>query len=193
MEKVDLVIAGLGVIALVATVVGVVTYEDGAHDYSIIATTEAFDAGQVTASQGTPVSVEVDVANNATHATVVVEASYSGQSVAGGSVTANVRVVGPDGTENTTTQSFTIAPAATGGSLGTIELDSTMWTTVPEGFRGSDDDAAALTTMWETPMLVEVTFEGPSGPLDNISYTAAISGDFHTYAATIDLPDVETA
>ncbi len=196
MQKVDLVIVALGVVALAVTAIGVATYEDGDSNYVFVESQVDYDGGSFTATMDTPVTALVSTPANATSAHATVTLGYTGQVFSGGSATATITITGPDGTSETLTEAFTVPQGGNGGELGTLEIHSTMWGEVPAGFSGMPEDRADYALNWDDDLEIILVVEAPAGPLanlENLSYTAEVTGWFATYHAVVDLPDVETA
>ncbi|MGB0652458.1 MAG: hypothetical protein ACPGQL_04595 [Thermoplasmatota archaeon] len=192
MQKVDIAIAVVGVVAVVATLVGIATYEDGANHYTFPETTVALaeQTGDVGAS---PVAFQWEVPANAIGASFTVVVDGTGQAIAGGSGTINVLLTGPDGSTETATGAISFGPGA-GSAQATITIENT-WGMAPEELDGTQADADAKSISWDMPIIVEVSAEAPSGPLagNGFAFTATLSGEATAFEAVQDTPDAESA
>jgi len=195
MQKVDAVIAVVGAVALIATVVGVVFYEDLAGEQEIVFTTGNMAATAMTGSNGEALSFAVP--NNATGAALAVTVDFSGQSGQGGTAQIQIDITGPNGTSMRHTGTMAIGPNANSVSVP-IAVDMFSWATVPEA-RVADPNSVDETMEWTTPLTVAVTVTAPADPLltipgnlVNYNFSATVTPTFTVYTATVVTPEVET-
>ncbi len=196
MQKVDVAIVLVGAAALVATLLGVLTYDDGQHDFSFnTSTTElsAMDARNVVAN-GEPVVFEwTGLPDNSTAANGTVTIAYSGTALVGGEFKVAVTLTGPNNSTFTTEPvTITISPGPADGSRD-IPV-SLAWAEVPESFRGTHDEADGYAMEILKPLTISVGIEGDAGPLvGDITFSASASASVTTYHVVEALPDPQAA
>lgn len=198
MKKVDIVIAVLGAVALLATVAGVLLFDDGTQNYqfneasmSVDTDPEAVEGGEARFTWPTP--------QNATGAAFDVEVLCNGGNPIGpGMVSATVELIGPDNSTSTESQEFDVS-AQTGcdQALGTISVNLT-WAEVPDGFRGTEDDLDDRAMAWTQDIELVVTVEGPNEPgavlpTQSLQFGAVASGSITAYEAQATVPDSRIA
>ncbi len=196
LQKVDAVIAGVGAVALLATVLGVVFYEELAGEQEITFPTSDVALTAQEGASGTPLNFALP--DNATHATLAVEVVFSGQAGQGGSATIQVDMTGPGDFVGTASSSMAIAPGDTTGTV-TFEVPEFAWATVPEPVTaepGSIDE----TQSWDEDLVVTVTVTPPADALGAIpggaisySFQATVTPTVSVYEAFAEIPEVETA
>lgn len=191
MEKVDIVIGVVGVLALVATGLGVALYDDAATSYIAQETDMDLGSQGPEAADASGTFFEFDTPDNAFGATFEVTVTASGIANPQASVSVTLVIVGP---ENSTTE--TIETFAFGDGSATFTLTSeAAWMDMPEPFRGQDADVEAHTMTWSQPIELQVYVDGPgASPIPiggNDSYTAEVTGTAHTYEIVPELPEVE--
>lgn len=198
MEKVDIIIGVVGIVALIATGLGVAFYDDinAIEDWQIQETEHEVTAGPESAEDGLERQFTFTTPQNATGASFEVTVTAESQNPAQqGDVTVQLTLTGPDGSEVTETFSF---PFSDGSATFTIEaLD---WAETPDDFSGNEDDLATYTTEWDEDIVLDVVVDGPGTtdplPLPGVpgpTYTAEVAGTIHAYQAVLDLPDSEVA
>ncbi len=199
MEKVDIAIAVLGVVALVSTGLGIGLYEDGNVSYTV---TTSNDQAISIPAENVPtggLTWEEDVPMNGYDATGTITIDWSGttapdQSFAAGStVDVVVTVTAPDGSvQELPPQSFAYTDKS-----GTIDFNVDSWLEVPSNFDGDAQDLAEREVTWNSPLFIDIVIQGPQGPIpgqpqDDPVYTAAFDGNWQTYSISQDTPDLET-
>jgi hypothetical protein len=193
MERVDILIGIVGVLALLATGLGIALYDDGETAYVVRdATADLGSQGPATAdTQGTEFAFELP--DNALGATFEVTVTAGGQAPTGGAVSVTLVVDEPDGTTSQNTFSFDYAQ---GSGTGTVTTEG-AWTERPEDFRGDEADVEARTKAWPEGVVVTVFVDGPcAGPLPLPvcfdTYEATVAGMADVYQITFAVPDVES-
>lgn len=197
MEKVDILIGVVGLVALIATGLGVALYDDGAHDYVIGSDTLAVTAGPEPVDAA-GFSFEFVAPDNAYGADLSVRIVASGQANPTDTVTVTINILPPEGSDaqpTTGMESFSFADVQAGVDIAVMADD---WVELPKAFRGDDAEVDAKTTMWGGPYTVEVFVDAPgTNPLSLVqlgdSYTAEVSGDTLLYTIAPDRPETETA
>lgn len=195
METVDWTIAGIGVVALVATVVGVVLYDDLAGDVDTTFTVAERDLGSLEGAVDSPASFQFLSGKNATAASFEVQIDFSGQAVQGGSATVNIEVTGPNDAMMTCTPSMTIAGQATSASeTFTCALDAftdvpadTTESNLPDAVTYSEGYTVRVSVTPPSDTTVPVIGAGAS-----YSFSATVTGTESYYHATPVLPETET-
>ncbi len=197
MQKVDVAIVLVGAAALVATLLGVLTYDDGEHDYSFATTTTDLaptDPADL-AVNGAAVTFEWDaLPANATSATVTIEVAWSGNVLPGGDYTATAVVHGRNGTEVTSSPLvLSVSPGPNGAGNGSVSVDIS-WADVPEDIHGTADDAAARAVNLTGPLSVTVSLEGPNNLLPGqLAFTTKATANVTSFTAVQQLPDAQAA
>lgn len=193
MEKVDLIIAGVGVVAILATVLGVALYDDGLTAYEVRDGTSDLGTDGPAPVDASGTDFEFMLPNNTLGASFDVTVTVGGQSP-GGAVAVTVVINEPDGTSTTFRDSFNYAD---GTATFTVASEG-AWGEKPEDFRGDDAAVESRTITWDGPAIVEVFVDGPcAGPLPLPTcfdtYEAQVTGTAMTYVITPETPDPETA
>lgn len=192
MQKVDIAIAALGAVALLATGLGIAFYEEinGLEEYTVnVSEQQTFeDSGDVPAGG---LEWTFDAPENTFHAGGELTIAWTATNPAlSGDVDVTVTVTGPDGTVDELTETFDFAD-----NEGVVSLDLSAWAEVPETFAGTQDDVEERTINWDDPLTIEISITGPQGPLpipqDDPTYTADLAGYWHTYTMSREIPDVE--
>lgn len=197
MQKVDLVIAGVGVLAVLATTLGVVFYDEavGEETVSFVEVTDegAFSESPTMASGQQEFTFALP--DNATGATFTVDVDWTGQAVnptSSGSV--EVVLIGPDGNQSAPQSAAITATrgAASGGIASPVEV-TLRWADVPEERQATDGVDETLT--WDQPVTVRITITDPTdtsvaGQGASYSYQVEITGDvFRFQQAAPEIPD----
>ncbi|MGB1585530.1 MAG: hypothetical protein ACPHID_00600 [Thermoplasmatota archaeon] len=182
MEKIDWIIAGVGVVALVATTLGVLYEEDltGAQDITFPLDERTINVPQSTAfaSAGT---LTAPAGENATAAAMDVTVSFEGNAVAPqGGATVRVTVTDPAGNVlPAQTQTMTINNAANGGGgvdvVFSFDLD---FGTVPADTTVDDVDDLDASNTWADGYTIDVSVTNPADPFTNVP-----NGATYSYAA----------
>ncbi len=193
MQKVDAVIAVVGAVALIATVVGVVFYEDLAGEQDIVFLASNMTAASQTGANGASFSFAVP--NNATGASLAVVVDFTGQSGQGGTSQIQIDITGPNGTSMRHTGTMSIGPNANSGTMS-VPVDMFSWASAPAA-RVANLDNVDETMEWTTPLTVTVTASTPNDPLQAIpgvvsySFTSTVTPTFSVYAASAATPELE--
>lgn len=191
MQKVDLAIIGLGVVALAATVLGVVFFDELQGDDDIAfpeASSDLPTRGPEALASGA-VAFEWDAPDNATGAELEVTVRLADGSivVTGGEATVRVVLHGPDGsTAAYVNETWSIGPGAQPGEQTTVTINST-WLRPPASVKG-DFDMVDETRTWSEPIHLEVRVEAPSAtalPVEQYNFDAEATGSVDTYRAQI--------
>ncbi len=196
MQKVDVAIVLVGAAALVATLLGVLTYDDGQHDYVFTTTTTGLDGQGPSALpvNGVPALFEwTGLPTNATEANATVEITWAGTALTGGTYQAAATFYTPAGAQvGSQPTSFTILP---GPAEGSVSIDiAAMWGQVPAPFRGSSEDLAEFALNWTLPLKLDVALEGPGSPLaGQITFEVTAVGAVSHYEAILDVKDTGSA
>ncbi len=194
MQKVDLVIGGVGVIALIATTLGVVFYDDatGAEDIQLETVTQSdfftHDFGAMAA--GSTDENAFDLPANATGASFEVTFDFAGQTGSGGTVNFAVHLMDPTGNmSQEATGSMTLGQGATSGST-TVDVPLYTWATQPE---------EPTTLDWSQPLTLVVTISapqgeqfpgvGPLGGVVNYTFNVSATGDLQLFQEAVSTPD----
>lgn len=196
MEKVDIVIGVVGIVALIATGLGVAFYDDinALEDWNIQDTEHSVTAGPEEAEDGLEREFSFTTPDNATGASFEVTITAESQNPAQqGDVTVRLTLTGPDGSQVEETYSF---PFEDGSA--TFPIESLGWAEVPDGFSGNEDDLDSRSTSWDDDIVLEVIVDGP-GTTDPVplpgapapTYTAEVSGTIDAYQAVRDRPESE--
>ena len=202
MQKIDWIIAGVGAVALVATLLGVL-YDDeltGAQDVTFSLDERTLTVASAT-DFATSTALETAAGMNATAAKIDVTVDFTGNAVAPqGTASVRVVVTGPDGVASEPqTAAMTIANAA-GGGTGTpvtlsFDLDFGM---APANATVDDVDSLDESTSWDLPYKIEVsvtpptdTFTGLPGAGATYTFSANASIAESYYMHRIVAPDIE--
>ncbi len=193
MQTVDIVIGALGFVAVAATVLGVVFYDEIAGDRDIIFPEEAVALEQdtETVSAGSA-DFEFVLPENATKAELDIEVVFSGQAIQGGTATIEVVVTGPDGsTSAPVTQTMTIGPGATSATT-TFPVEY-RWADPPNATTGDPATYDQDVLTWAEPLKVTVTVDGPGEvlPVAEYNFDAVVGGDVLAYRAQAKPVDVQ--
>ncbi len=194
MEKVDIAIGVVGLVALLVTGLGVALYDDGQTAYSVVMTETDLGTMGPEAAAAAGTDFTFDAPNNTVGATFTVDVAASGQLVnPQGQVTVTIVLEGPDGSSTELVDTFTFSA---GGASFTITNEA-PWAETPADFEGDADDVESMQVHWDEPITVSVYVDGPGAsplplPSDD-TYTATVSGTAHTYTIIVDTPDVGTA
>lgn len=203
MQKIDWIIAGVGVVALVATTLGVL-YEDdltGAQDITFSLDERTLTVPQ-SAAFPSSTTLETAAGENATAATVDVTVNFAGNAIAPqGTASVRVTVTGPDGVALAPeTQAMTINNAAAGGGATPLTFSFDLdFGTVPEDTTATDVADLDQATTWEEPYTISITVTSPGDPFTNgigpaqatYSYTASATITESYYMPQIVAPEIE--
>lgn len=196
LQKVDAVIAGVGALALLATVLGVLAYDELAGEREVTFPTTEETLGAQQGNAGTPLTFTLP--QNATAARLAVDVTFDGQSGQGGTAQVTIDVTGPEGLTHRHTDSMTIGSNIVSTST-TIDVPLFSWTEPPEP-RTADPASVDETRTWDEPLTVTVTVQAPNDPLTAIpgnvvtySFTATVTPTVTVYGEAFEQPDVETA
>lgn len=189
-----MVIAIVGVTAIVATTLGVVLYDEVAGNEQLnfeLVTDEGFFSGTETGVSGGPREFAFALPDNATSAAFDVTVTFKGRAGQGGTVQVSAYFVDPTGNRSNEDQKTLTMSANEGpGDAVTLSLAGT-WAAMPNGTETTDveADAKAAATSWDgKPLIVYITISAPAGdglvgvvPQVNYSYDIALTGDLSRY------------
>ncbi len=187
MEKIDWVIAGVGAVAVLATVIGVVFYEDLAGEQDVRFASMEREVAALT-GQTPNAPFQFMPGNNATGAALEVVIHHTGtaRNPSGGSV--RVEFTDPNGTTVQDTKSFTCGgcPSATGTQLAdlTFTFDVDVFG-VPADAKTTDFSSFDQTKTWMDNYVVRITITPPT------DQSSALPAGGATYTFTADLRLVE--
>lgn len=186
MQGVDVVITGVGVVAVVATVLGVVFY-DVAAGVDEISFEEVDIEGSLTDSADGGAGMHdltFDLPDNATAATGEVTVTFTGQAGLGGTVNFDVWFIGPNGTDTSDSRvsgSFTLENGDESGS-DTVELPLFRWYDVPGPVNATDTEDVDKTVSWDEPLTIRVEITNPEdqligAPGNIVTYSYDVEGE----------------
>lgn len=193
MQRVDILIGIVGVVALLATGLGIALYDDGETNYVVRDADAGLGSQGPVAADTSGTAFSFDLPDNAFQATFEVTVTAGGQAPTGGAVSVTIVVDEPDGSSTQNTFSFDYSAGSGSGSV-TTEGD---WIERPQDFRGDQSDVDGHRTSWPEGITVTVYVDGPcAGPLPLPvcldTYEATVSGTAATYEIAPEIPDVET-
>lgn len=196
MEKVDIVIGVVGIVALVATGLGVAFYDDinGIEEWHIRTyETDLESQSQTGVGDMEEVDFLWDTPRNATGAVLDVTVTVQpGTPLDSGSVTVTLRLQGPGDVDLVSAvDSFDIADGS-----ATFSITGMDWTETPEDFEGNDADKEDRIRDWDEPFTLAVIVDGPDAltPLPGFpaaTFDVEVSGTATVYEAVPDIPDIE--
>jgi len=197
MAKVDVLIGAMGGVALLATVLGVVFYEElsGTREYTFLEYAVPLDERE-DAVGAQPTSFIYGTPDNATAIDLSVQVSFSGQAIVGGSATVIVQFLAPDGNVTEKQAELSIARGATSATT-TVDLEA-RWADPPDDVEVEGAlNATAHATSWAgMPMEVRITVEPPGTEIPALSdyrFTATIDGELRVYRSSVKAADAEGA
>ncbi len=194
MQTVDAVIAVIGAVALIATVTGVLLYDDLAGEQDVVFLSSDMTGTPQTGDNGQTLIFAVP--NNATGASLAIDIAFMGQSGLGGDSNVVVSFTGPNGTDGTYRTSITIGPNS-GGEVFSVPVDMFSWASAPEKVL-ANPDTVDETQAWTTPLSVTVTVDQPNdsllaipGGAVNYNFVSTVTPTFSVYAASVMTPELE--
>ncbi len=203
-----MVIAVVGALAIVATTLGVVLYDEISGNEELtfeLVTDEGFYAGGTdapVAGGGPARQFSFAVPDNATSADFSVTVTFRGNSGEGGTAVVSAYFVDPTGNQSNTDQKNLVIPMNSDGATPSVTLKlAGTWAQAPNATETTDADAAAAeaTTSYEGKLItVHVTIGAVNDRLVgvvpglNYSYDIEITGDLTRYERHEELPDPST-
>lgn len=194
METVDWIIATVGVVAIAATTLGVVFYEDLAGEQDVLFSETTNDLADATANVNSAQMISWDARDNATAASFDVQVDFSGQALQGGTASVRIDVRTPDGATVTQTEQLAIAAGATSAS-GSWSVPQIRFLALPAATTTQGEPFDATHT-WSTGYSVTITVTPPGGaaafpPAGGApSYTATVGGTETYFQHRIGTTDV---
>jgi hypothetical protein len=196
MQKVDIVIAGVGVVALIATTLGVVFYEEasstGEPSLETVTDEGALMHTFTGMAAGSTVTHDFQLPDNATAATFDLAISFTGQSGQGAGITFSAHFVDPNGNLSNPPATTTMAIGAnTGAGSTTLTIPLHSFYTMP--------DDVTRAHPWSTPLQLVVTASSANDALSgvpavNYTFSVAATGDLDRYQiAAPETPNPSTA
>lgn len=208
MEKIDTIIGVVGFVAIAATVLGVIFYEElaGEEDYKISLQTETLDNQQMVVN-GAGTDFFFALPDNATEAHVTIQLSCTdGQALDPATVTLTGEAFGPDdnSTSGPTSTAPTIAAGTTcsGGNVGGPMTLHVAFHDAPKNFTSNPSDIGdSLTVDWGNKTLrVNVMASSttqapgiPGGVVGTFVFSADVGVEVTSYYAAKVVPEVESA
>lgn len=200
METADIIIAVVGVVALTATTLGVVFYEELSGEQDIEFDSFSRSLGSVTGQAiNGPTNFQFTAGDNATAATFEITVSWTGQSLNGGNAAISVQVTDPNGTVMNEQFSLAVGQNQQGGS-GTYTVTVPEFFMTPGHAHTTDADSFNATQMWDMGYTVRLSVTDPSdgpvpgpvaGQVANYSWTADVSGSETYFMHRIAIEDAE--
>lgn len=195
MQTVDLVIGGLGVVAVIATTLGVVFYEEAAGEQTLeFRETGAPDSDSRNGVSAGEHDLSIDLPDNATaltgmRVTITFTGSQSPVAQDGGSYSVEVHAPGD--------ANCTGDEAAWGAGETTISLDNCRFAQPPSPVETTDPGSVDETITWDEPFTVTVSITDPDDALAGnagatYTYDIEFSANVQSYRAAIASPDVDT-
>ncbi len=188
MEKVDLIIAGVGAVAILATVLGVVFYEeiDGKQDVE-------FQTGHRAVSLlggNVDQNFQTAAGNNATGAWLNVTVTFDGEAYnPDGDASVEVRFTDPNGTVHIRRGDVPIpdGPSAQPLTGGEVTLRFNVdFLTKPANTETDDLETFEMMHMWDNPYMVSIAVT-PPGDTGNLPGPLGGQGASYTFSATFEL------
>lgn len=196
MEKIDWVIAAVGLGAVLATTLGVVFYEELAGEQDVMFVEMEREVGSVT-GQGVGSPFQFMPMDNATGAVLDVVIHHTGtvRNSAGGSVL--VEFTDPNGTVHSQTKPFANAgPSPTGTQLADVSFTFDVdFFDVPATTMTTDFASFNATKMWMDNYMVRITITNPTETPNvgaTYTYTADLTLRERYFEARLASPDLGT-
>ncbi len=193
MEKVDIAIAVVGAVALLATGLGVAFYDDinGLTEYTI--ESQVVDASG--SGSGSSATIELDVPDNMYHLMGDITVAFSSPNPAAScTINVDITVTAPTGES----VAFEGSGGIGDGSV-TVPVESVKFGDAPEDFSGDADDKEANTLSWDEPVTIVVNSQdtGCGAPVlgvGGVTYgNVDFAGEWHGYSIEGEDPEPEAA